>query len=273
MQYSGTNMRKLKYKALIGLRGVARSENPRARYWAGKFEFPMIMIATWIIIEWYAYAQGVFPPYLHVLTDWLVWSFFLLETVTLTRLVDDKWQYLLTNWLNLLIIVVALPVLWDGKTEIAALRTLRLFLVLPLLFGISKTARSILSKNQLGITLLVSLFIIVGSGILIAGIDPAIDNIWDGFWWAWVTVTTVGYGDIVPSSAAGKIFGGLLILFGLGLFSLITASFSAFLLAKDEETIIRDEKEELVRLRRIEERMENIESLLKRLESPVSKDR
>ncbi len=266
-------MQKLKYQALIGLRGVLSSENERARYWARKFELPMIMIATWIIIEWYAYAQGVFPPYLHVITDWLVWSFFLLETVILTSLVDNKWRYLSSNWLNLFIIVVALPILWDGKTEIAALRTLRLFLVLPLLFGISKTVRSILSRNQLGITLLVSLFIIVGSGILIAGIDPAIDNIWDGFWWAWVTVTTVGYGDIVPSSAAGKIFGGLLILFGLGLFSLITASFSAFLLSKDEERIIRDEKEELIRLRRIEERMEKLERLLKRLESTIPKDR
>ena len=266
-------MQKLKYQALIGLRGVVHAENERARYWASKFELPMILIATWIIIEWYAYAQGVFPPYLHVITDWLVWSFFLLETVILTSLVDNKWRYLSSNWLNLFIIVVALPVLWNGKTEIAALRTLRLFLVLPLLLGISKTVRSILSRNQLGVTLLVSLFIIVGSGILIAGIDPAIDNIWDGFWWAWVTVTTVGYGDIVPSSAAGKIFGGLLILFGLGLFSLITASFSAFLLAKDEEELIKDEKEELVRLRRIEERMEKLERLLKRLESSISKDR
>ena len=266
-------MQKLKYKALIGLRGVVHSENERARYWARKFEFPMIMVATWIIIEWYASAQGVFPPYLNVVTDWLVWGFFLLETAILTSLVDNKWRYLSTNWLNLLIIIVALPVLWEGRTEVAALRTLRLFLVLPLLFGISKTVRSILSRNQLGITLLVSLFIIVGSGILIAGIDPAIDNIWDGFWWAWVTVTTVGYGDIVPSSAAGKIFGGLLILFGLGLFSLITASFSAFLLAKDEEEIIRDEKEELVRLRRIEDRMEKLERVLKRMESTISKDR
>jgi len=266
-------MPKLEYKALIGLRGVVHSENAQARYWARKFEFPMIMIATWIIIEWYASAQGVFPPYLNVITDWLVWGFFLLETATLTRLVDDKWRYLSTNWLNLLIILVALPVLWVGKTEIAALRTLRLFLVLPLLLGISKTVRSILSRNQLGITLLVSFFIILGSGILIAGIDPAIDNIWDGFWWAWVTVTTVGYGDIVPSSAAGKIFGGLLILFGLGLFSLITASFSAFLLSKDEEELIRDEKEELVQLHRIEKRMEKLERILSRLESSISKDR
>mgnify|MGYP001828259687 CR=1 FL=1 len=105
-------------------------------------------------------------------------------------------------------------------------------------------------------TAAVALFIIIVSGILIAGLDPAIDNIWDGFWWAWVTVTTVGYGDIVPNTGAGKIFGRLLILFGLGLFSLITASFSAFLLSKDEEQIMKDEKEELMRLGRIEKRIE-----------------
>jgi len=233
----------------------------------------MIMIAAWIIVEWYASAKGVFPSYLNVISDWLVWGFFLLETTLLTSLVDNKWQYLSTNWLNLIIIIGAFPLLWVGKTEVAALRTLRLFLVLPLLLGISKTVRSILSRNQLGITLLVSFLIIVGSGILIAGLDPAIDNIWDGFWWAWVTVTTVGYGDIVPTSGPGKIFGGPLILFGLGLFSLITVSLSAFLLAKDEEEIIKDEKEELVRLGRIENRINKLELILKRLESSLADDR
>lgn len=266
-------MQKLEYKTLIGLRGVVHTENKRARYWARKFEFPMIMIAAWIIIEWYASAKGVIPPYLNVISDWLVWGFFLSETVWLTILVDNKWRYLSTNWLNLAIIITAFPVLWVGKTEVAALRTLRLFLVLPLLFGISRTVRSVLARNQLGITLLVSFFIIVGAGILIAGLDPAIDNIWDGFWWAWVTVTTVGYGDIVPTSWAGKIFGGLLILFGLGLFSLITASFSAFLLAKDEEEIIRGEKQELIRLRRIESRIEKLEKMLKRIEASLQDDR
>ncbi|MGB5276332.1 MAG: potassium channel family protein [Gammaproteobacteria bacterium] len=266
-------MHKLEYKALIGLRGVAHKENARARYWARRFEFPMILIAAWIIVEWYASAKDVFPPYLNVISDWLVWGFFLLETVSLTILVDNKWRYLSTNWLNLVIIIAAFPVLWVGRTEVAALRTLRLFLVLPLLFGISKTVRSVLARNQLGITLLVALFIIIAAGILIAGLDPAIDNIWDGFWWAWVTVTTVGYGDIVPTSGPGKIFGGLLILFGLGLFSLITASFSAFLLAKDEEQLIKDEKEELVRLGRIEERIDKLEKILKRLESTLSDDR
>jgi voltage-gated potassium channel len=266
-------MHKANYQTLVGLRGVVSSENATARYWAHKFDLPMILLAIWIIIEWYASAEGVFPPVLSVMTDWLVWGFFLLETALLTRLVDNKWRYLSTNWLNLLIILVALPVLWEGKTEIAALRTLRLFLILPLLLGVSKTVRRFLARNQLGITLLVALFIIIAAGILIAGIDPAIDNIWDGFWWAWVTVTTVGYGDIVPASPAGKIFGGLLILFGLGLFSLITANFSAFLLSREEEEILREEREELLELRQITDRLERLEETLERVEQSISQDK
>lgn len=258
------------YHKLIGLRGVVRSENATARYWAQRFDLPMILLAIWIIIEWYASAEGVFPPVLSVITDWLVWGFFLLETVLLTSLVDNKWRYLSSNWLNLMIILVALPLLWEGKTEIAALRTLRLFLILPLLLGVSRTVRRFLARNQLGITLLVALFIITAAGILIAGIDPAIDNIWDGFWWAWVTVTTVGYGDIVPSSPAGKVFAGLLILFGLGLFSLITASFSAFLLSRDEEKILREEREELLELHRIQERLDRVEETLERVEKALA---
>ena len=266
-------MFKANYKSIIGLRGVAHNENHEAKYWAHKFELPMIMIAIWIIIEWYASTQGVFPPVLNIITGWFVWGFFLIETALLTRLTDNKLRYLSTNWLNLLIIIVAFPVLWEGNTEIAALRTLRLFLVLPLLFAISKTARGVLAKNKLGLTLLVALFIIIAAGILIAGIDPAIDNIWDGFWWAWVTVTTVGYGDIVPSSAAGRVFGGLLILFGLGLFSLITANFSAFLLAKEEEEIIKDEKIEMIKLQQIEQRLNNLENILERMEKILSEKR
>ena len=117
-----------------------------------------------------------------------------------------------------------------------------------------------------------------------AAIDPAIETFWDGIWWAWVTVTTVGYGDLVPESPQGKVFGGLLMILGLGLFSLITASFSAFLISREEEEMVekeaeliekeeevaREEKEAISRLESIESRLEGLERNLSSLIDRIS---
>jgi voltage-gated potassium channel len=48
---------------------------------------------------------------------------------------------------------------------------------------------------------------------------------WDGIWWAWVTVATVGYGDIVPQSVAGKVLAAVVMLFGLGFFLAVDCQF------------------------------------------------
>ena len=103
---------------------------------------------------------------------------------------------------------------------------------------------------------------IVVSGILIASFDPGIQSAWDGIWWAWVTVTTVGYGDVVPVSGAGKFFASLLILLGVGLFSLLTANISAFLIGRDA---LKEEQEMRGRLRDIQDRLKRIEEHLERL--------
>jgi len=106
-----------------------------------------------------------------------------------------------------------------------------------------------------------------------AGIDPAIDNVWQGIWWAWVTVATVGYGDTVPMSVAGKVFGALVILFGVGFFSLLTASFSAYFVSRGEVEIEEEEEEEISQLKHIERRIEAMEKTLNRIERRLNEDR
>jgi voltage-gated potassium channel len=70
----------------------------------------------------------------------------------------------------------------------------------------------------------VTVSISIISGVLIHFTDKAsFPNIGDGLWWAIQTVTTVGYGDLVPTSTAGRLIGGLVMVVGIGFLTVITA--------------------------------------------------
>lgn len=77
-------------------------------------------------------------------------------------------------------------------------------------------------------TILIGLFlVIIFFGYIFYITEPTVESIGDGFYWALVTVTTVGYGDITPTTPSGKLIASFLILLGLGLIATITAIVSA----------------------------------------------
>jgi voltage-gated potassium channel len=74
---------------------------------------------------------------------------------------------------------------------------------------------------------------VVVFGVVERLVDPkTFHSVWLGMWWAIETVTTVGYGDIVPSQTAGKVIAGLLMLGGLSLISVITAAITSGFVAR-----------------------------------------
>lgn len=252
----------------FGLSGVHRDEAPLAVKVGHFFEWPMILLALGIILEWYVEAQGLVPIVLSQISaysDWFIWGFFVLETSLLCLLVNNKKRYLLNNWGSLVIIVAGMPLLWDIFPHAGGLRALRLLILFSLLFSMSAAARTILSRNHLGTTLMVSFIIVVVSGTLMALIDPNVETPLDGIWWAWVTITTVGYGDIVPGSTVGRLFGSGLILLGIGLFSMLTASFSAFFLSQEEDKISRQELDNKLQLIRLRQKIEGLEEKIDKL--------
>jgi voltage-gated potassium channel len=118
--------------------------------------------------------------------------------------------------------------------------------------------------------------IAVASGLVLYLIDPAVHSPMDGMWSAWVTMTHVGFGDVVPTSFFGRLVSALLILFGVILFALFTATLSVILMNKDMNTwgmdvrqieqeaarIETDEEQILRELARLHERMTALEQLL-----------
>jgi voltage-gated potassium channel len=69
---------------------------------------------------------------------------------------------------------------------------------------------------------------VVVFGVLERIIDPkTFHSVWLGMWWAVETVTTVGYGDVIPSQAAGKVIATFLMLGGLSLLAVFTAAITS----------------------------------------------
>ncbi len=230
----------------------------------------MLLVALWIPAQWYLEAKGLLPITMVRIDDWLIWLFFVGETSLLTFLVRDRQGYLRQNWLNLAIIIAGVPMLWNYTPLAGILRNLRLLLLLALMLRFFPSVRKVLRRNQLGLTLLVAGIIALVAGILLSAIDPGIPTIEDGIWYAWVTLATVGYGDIVPVSGTGRVIGAILILMGLGLFSLITANVAAFLLSGDVEKVEREETLLVKRLEALEEQLTRIEQSLGTLQKEES---
>ncbi len=247
---------------LLGIAGVAELERPEARKWARRLEWPMVGVALWIVVQWYLEETRAIPHELARVADWLVWLAFLLETAILSAKVEDKRAYLLGNWLNLVIIIGGFPWFWEFAPLLGLLRSFRLILVIALLVRMSKSARKLLAQHKLGTTLAVALAAMVLSGIIMSRIDPSIGSVWDGMWWSWVTMATVGYGDVVPHTGAGRLFAALVILFGVVLISLLTANLSAFFIGSDVEKIESEERETDRLLKDVSARLERIERML-----------
>ena len=252
----------MKIVHLLGIAGVESHEHPDARLWARRLEWPILLVALWIPVQWYLEETQSISPMLARAADWLIWLAFFVETALLSAMVRNKREYLLRNWMNLVIIIGGLPVVWQYTPLVGLLRSMRLVLVIVLLARLSRNIRKLLSRHQLGTTLAVAFVTMVLSGIIISRIDPSIGTVWDGMWWAWVTMATVGYGDVVPHSGAGRLFGSLLILFGVVLISLLTANMAAFLIGGDVEKMEHGEEEADRQLKEISARLDRIERLL-----------
>jgi len=68
-------------------------------------------------------------------------------------------------------------------------------------------------------------------------LEPDAETFSDGLWLAFTTAATVGYGDIVPSTHASRIFAVIVVLMGLAVLSLVTASVAAMLVEVEERAV------------------------------------
>lgn len=71
-------------------------------------------------------------------------------------------------------------------------------------------------------------------------LEPTADSYADAVWLAFTTVATVGYGDIVPSTPASKIFAVFIVILGYAIFSIVTANIAALFVGEEDEKLERE---------------------------------
>ena len=90
-------------------------------------------------------------------------------------------------------------------------------------------------RPRVAASLIVSLW---GVGVVVFGVlerlvnPETFDNVWLAMWWALQTVTTVGYGDVVPGDTAGKVIAAFLMLGGLSLYAVVTGAITSAFVAE-----------------------------------------
>jgi voltage-gated potassium channel len=113
--------------------------------------------------------------------------------------------------------------------------------------------------------------ITVGAGLLITLVDREnFPSIGSGLWWAAQTVTTVGYGDSVPTTLAGRLVAVLVMIGGIGFLTVITAAITSTFVSRlrREETPQSAEPATAEQFRQLDHRLERIEAALGRSASP-----
>lgn len=249
------------------------SEEPFVKKINKFFDFIMLLIMFWLPIQWYLEYLGELTPEFISTMNWIVWSLFVTEALVMSIIVKRKLNYLFSNWLNLVIIFAVFPPFWDkGSTYFAFLRYVRFIVLLRLLLPQLYHLHRILSRNRFGWTLFIFLTVTILSGVLITYIDPGIGSLSKGIWWAWQTVTTVGYGDTIPDTTAGKIFAMILMIIGVGLYSLVAANLAAYFIERGHrQKVKKPERKVQSQFREVNERLSKMEELNKTLVNKLDK--
>jgi len=166
--------------------------------------------------------------------DTAICAVFLAEYAVRSHYCGSWRGYFRHHWYDLL---GSIPVPFTALTPFRWLRLLRLMRLLTIFFRLRKsfgTARKIKAVNVLAYTIIVAGSIIFLCAMLMywieSSVNPDIQNFFDSLWWSIITVTTVGYGDTVPVTAAGRIVAMTLMISGIGIIGSLAASMASIII-------------------------------------------
>ncbi|WP_326795672.1 potassium channel family protein [Streptomyces sp. NBC_01808] len=208
---------------------TAPAPQPRLARWERRTRRPLLGLALLFAA---AYAVPVLDPglpdALHRAcrtATWAVWAVFAADYAVRLRLADDRWRFVRTHLLDLCAVLLPL---------IRPLRLLQLVSALLLTGRLATAAAQVrLTTYVAGSVLVLWLFGALAVLEVERGKpDANIHTVGDAVWWAFTTMTTVGYGDLAPTTGLGRLLAIGLMISGIALLGLVTANIAAWFISQ-----------------------------------------
>ncbi len=230
------------------------------------WQIVMLFSSVYVLVALFVVTVFPIPPEVSKILSWtdtficilFIWDFFFNFLNAKSKLSYLKW-----GWIDLLSSIPNIHILRWGRVA-------RVVRILRILRGVRSTKlilKFIFANRAKGAffsVAMISFLLVVFCSIAILNCettpDSNIHTASDALWWAFVTITTVGYGDFYPVTSLGRIIAAVLMTAGVGLFGTFTAYIASFFLNQGEEKF----SEELVSdIKNISKRLEELERKVK----------
>jgi voltage-gated potassium channel len=198
--------------------------------------------------------------------EMLVWAAFAVDYAVRYRLAPDRRHYVRHHLLDLLALAVPF------------LRPLRLVTLIGVFGTSARRAGDDIRNSLVFVAGLVLLLVLAAASLVLdaerGAEDATITTFGDAVWWAITTITTVGYGDRYPVTTEGRAVAAVLMLVGVALLGLVTASVATWFVrvsAQEAESQEHEERSQtLTTLALIAERVERIEAAQEQRQQPCA---
>jgi voltage-gated potassium channel len=179
--------------------------------------------------------------HIFAIVDDCICCVYLVEFIIRFRNAESKISFLKWGWIDLLASIPTLDLLRAGRV----LRLIRLLRILRAFQSTRHIIQHLIRKRIEGTftaAALIAVLLLIFSSVAIVQVETTPDaNIHSGedaLWWAFSTITTVGYGDHYPVTSEGRLIAVLLMTVGVGLFGTFAAFVTTWFMGKSTETSV-----------------------------------
>jgi voltage-gated potassium channel len=239
----------------------------RARRVERRLEIPALVAALLVIPVIVIEESSFGDPWdtVGVVLNWTTWLVFLAEAVVMLSVVSNRWRWIRAHPIDVAVVVLT-PPFFSGLAGVRLLRLLRLLRLVK----IAPLARRFFSMEGLRYTTLLAVLTVTAGGAGFAALEGKSTG--DGMYWAITTMTTVGYGDLLPTTAAAKLLSVVIMVVGVGFVAVLTGVVAQRFVVpvlQDETEEVEDEVEAaseaiLRELREVRTRLADLETAVQR---------